>query len=87
MGVLLSVIADAVIAVSLNLTKLAHNRNQHPETGQQRKPYTRVPLWWLAMLLNAGGEVGNLVACKHMPGSWCCGCLALTHVWVCGLPP
>ena len=49
--------------VSLNVTKYAHNKNQDPANpGKQLKPYTKLPLWWLAMVLNAGGELGNLMA-------------------------
>ena len=68
-GVVLSVVADLVISVSLSVTKLAHNRNQDPVTGAQRKPYVKIPLWWLGIALNASGELGNLFAYGFAPAS------------------
>lgn len=44
-GILLSVLADAIIAVSLNIQKLAHNRNADPKTGKPVKPFVKLPLW------------------------------------------
>ena len=60
-GVALSVVADAAIAISLNVQKLAHNRNQGPD-GKPIKPYVQVPMWWAGMILNILGEAGNGLA-------------------------
>ena len=70
-GVILSVIADAIISVSLNLQKHAHNRNWDHAAGKPKRPFTRLPLWWVGMLLNVFGELGNLVAyaaATRLPG-------------------
>eukprot|EP00965_Chrysotila_dentata_P032619 1086883-Pleurochrysis_carterae.AAC.4 len=61
-GIVLSVVADAIISVSLNVTKYAHNINHDPATNKPKKPYIKLPLWWLGIILNAGGELGNLFA-------------------------
>jgi len=68
-GIILSVIADTIISVSLSVTKLAHMRNEDPETGKPVKAYIKVPLWWLGIILNAGGELGNLFAYGFAPAS------------------
>jgi drug/metabolite transporter (DMT)-like permease len=68
-GVILSVIADAIISVSLNLQKHAHNRNWDHAAGKPKRPFTRLPLWWVGMLLNVFGELGNLVAYGFAPAS------------------
>jgi hypothetical protein len=131
-GVILSIVADAIIAVSLNVQKTAHMRNkvrlctyaricwrwrrvalkigvcqqawtvsvvsvngtplvatQHcarhgcyrlrtairsfpPSQGPDGKPkkgYWRIPLWWLGLLLNMGGEIGNMLAYGFAPAS------------------
>ena len=65
----LSVIADAIISVSLNLQKHAHNRNWDHAAGKPKRPFTRLPLWWVGMLLNVFGELGNLVAYGFAPAS------------------
>jgi hypothetical protein len=44
-GIVLSALADAIIAVSLNIQKLAHNRNADPKSGKPVKPFVRLPLW------------------------------------------
>lgn len=49
--------------VSLNIQKYAHMQNtQRVARGEERLPYHKIPVWWLGMLFNAVGEVGNLVA-------------------------
>lgn len=68
-GIVLSILADAIIAVSLNIQKLAHNRNADPKTGKPVKPFVRLPLWWVGILLNGGGEVGNLLAYGFAPAA------------------
>jgi len=68
-GIVLSVVADAIISVSLNVTKYAHNINHDPATNKPKKPYIKLPLWWLGIILNAGGELGNLFAYGFAPAS------------------
>ncbi len=65
-GVALSVVADAAIAISLNVQKLAHNRNHGPD-GKPIKPYVQVPMWWAGMILNILGEAGNGLAYGFAP--------------------
>jgi len=49
--------------VSLNIQKYAHMQNtQRVARGEERLPYHKIPVWWLGMVFNAVGEVGNLVA-------------------------
>lgn len=49
--------------VSLNIQKYAHMQNtQRVARGEERLAYHKIPVWWLGMLFNAVGEVGNLVA-------------------------
>lgn len=67
-GVILSIIADAIIAVSLNVQKTAHMRNEGPD-GKPKKGYWRIPLWWIGLLLNMVGEVGNMLAYGFAPAS------------------
>ena len=67
-GVVLSVFADLIIAVSLFLQKLAHNRNVGTN-GKPVKPYTQIPMWWCGIVLNATGEIGNLIAYGFAPAS------------------
>jgi len=67
-GVVLSVVADAIIAISLNVQKVAHNRNQGSD-GKPVKAFVKLPLWWVGILLNAGGEVGNMLAYGFAPAS------------------
>jgi hypothetical protein len=33
------------------------------------KSYWRIPLWWLGLLLNMGGEIGNMIAYGFAPAS------------------
>lgn len=67
-GVALSIVADTIIAISLNVMKLAHNRNAGPD-GKPIKPFTRLRLWWVGILLNISGEVGNLLAYGYAPAA------------------
>ncbi|EOD38875.1 hypothetical protein EMIHUDRAFT_454529 [Emiliania huxleyi CCMP1516] len=67
-GVVLSVIADVIIAVSLNVQKTAHMRNEGAD-GKPVKGMLKLPLWWLGLLLNVGGELGNMLAYGFAPAS------------------
>jgi heme/copper-type cytochrome/quinol oxidase subunit 2 len=60
-GVILSVIADAFIAIAVCIQKYAHNKNQGPD-GNPVKHFIFLPVWWAGMILNIGGEVGNMVS-------------------------
>ena len=44
-------------------------RLQDPNTGKPVKAYVKLPLWWLGITLNAGGELGNLFAYGFAPAS------------------
>ena len=68
-GVILSVIADVIIAISLNTQKIAHNRNADRQTGRPSKAFIRLPLWWVGITLNALGEVGNMLAYGLAPAA------------------
>ena len=46
--------------MSLNIQKYAHIKNE--ALGAQRLPYHKIKVWWVGMVVNAIGEVGNLVA-------------------------
>lgn len=59
-GIGLAIFSNGLISVSLNVQKYAHNKNE--ALGDARKPYHHIPIWWIGMLINAVGEVGNLVA-------------------------
>ena len=61
--------AKQVVAIALSITKLSHNRNWDPVAKKPRKPYIKLPLWWLGIVLTAGGEVGNLVAYGFAPAA------------------
>ena len=67
-GAILSVIADITIAVALSIQKLAHTRNEDEE-GNPKKHFIKVPLWWIGMLMNIFGELGNLLAYGFAPAS------------------
>jgi drug/metabolite transporter (DMT)-like permease len=67
-GVGLSIAADAVVAISLGVQKLAHNRNRGPD-GEPKKHFVFIPLWWLGIIMNASGEVGNMLAYGMAPAS------------------
>ena len=58
-----------MVAVALAITKLAHNRNWDAVEKRGRKPYTKLPLWWLGITLTAGGELGNLFAYGFAPAA------------------
>jgi len=60
-GIGIALLANSFIAISLNIQKLAHNRNE-ALGPDKRIPYYKMPLWWVGMTLNGIGEVGNLVA-------------------------
>jgi multidrug transporter EmrE-like cation transporter len=84
-GISLAVGANFLVSVSLNVQKFAHNKNTqvqnqppqpHPpplaaltHACLQNLPYTKLPLWWVGMLLNALGELGNLLALGFAPAS------------------
>ena len=67
-GVILSIVADTGIAISLNVMKLAHNRNTGPD-GEPIQPFIHIPLWWLGISMNISGELGNLLAYGLAPAS------------------
>jgi drug/metabolite transporter (DMT)-like permease len=80
-GISLAVGANFLVSVSLNVQKYAHNKNaqvlsqkaiamcRESDTFAQNLPYTKLPLWWLGMVLNALGELGNLLALGFAPAS------------------
>ena len=67
-GVMLSVVADVIIAVSLGIQKHAHNSNTGDD-GEPIKPYVFLPLWWYGIVLNVSGEVGNMLAYGLAPAA------------------
>ena len=67
-GVILSIVADIIIAVSLNIQKYAQNANMD-SAGEPIKPFYTIPTWWAGMLLNIGGELGNMFAYGFAPAS------------------
>jgi len=67
-GVSLSVVADAIIAVALCIQKYAHNSNKGAD-GQPIKSFLKLPVWWLGILLNIGGELGNMLAYGLAPAA------------------
>lgn len=67
-GVAIAVGANAVIPLALNLQKYAHIHNKDEE-GKPKKPYTRIPLWWVGIILMIGGEFFNLLAYGFAPTS------------------
>ncbi len=67
-GIIMSIVADCIIAISLNVQKLAHNRNRG-EDGQPKKLYLKIPLWWAGLLLNVVGELGNMLAYGYAPAA------------------
>ncbi len=82
-GISLAVAANFLVSVSLNVQKYAHNKNTQVQSLDdacrifycesddflQNLPYTKLPLWWLGMVLNALGELGNLLALGFAPAS------------------
>ena len=58
------------------IQKYAHNLNQGPD-GKPVKHFFRLPIWWLGMIMNIGGEVGNMFAYGLPPASVvsCSGCV------------
>jgi len=58
-----------VVAIALSITKVSHNRNWDPVAKKPRQAYVKLPLWWLGILLTAGGEVGNLIAYGFAPAA------------------
>jgi len=68
-GVITSIVADALIAVSLCIQKYAHNKNKDPVTGKPILSYLKIPTWWLGILLNVGGEVGNMLSYGLAPAA------------------
>jgi drug/metabolite transporter (DMT)-like permease len=67
LGIGLAIFANALIAISLNIQKYAHVKNE--ALGDQRLPYHKIPMWWAGMVVNAVGEVGNLVAYGYAEAS------------------
>eukprot|EP00290_Baffinella_frigidus_P022656 CAMPEP_0180252882 /NCGR_PEP_ID=MMETSP0987-20121128/39288_1 /TAXON_ID=697907 /ORGANISM="non described non described, Strain CCMP2293" /LENGTH=1010 /DNA_ID=CAMNT_0022221681 /DNA_START=65 /DNA_END=3095 /DNA_ORIENTATION=+ len=50
-------------SISFQVTKLAHMRNT------ENQPFTKIPMWWLGLLLMIGGEVGNFFAYGWAPAT------------------
>ena len=67
-GVVTSIIADAFIAVALCIQKYAHNQNKGRD-GQPIKSYLKLPVWWVGILMNIGGEVGNMLSYGLAPAA------------------
>jgi drug/metabolite transporter (DMT)-like permease len=65
-GVTLSMLADVLIAASMGVRKLAHNRNSGPD-GKPLKRYTALPLFWVGAVLGTVGEFGNVLAYGMAP--------------------
>jgi len=63
------VVASAGICASVNLQKLVHVRNEDPATGQPKKHFTQIPLWWVAMVANTLSELFNLAALGFAPAT------------------
>lgn len=62
-GIGCAVMGNFCISLSFQLQRLAHKNNK------KGVPYTKLPLWWLGLLFNAGGEVGNFLAYGMAPAS------------------
>jgi uncharacterized membrane protein len=67
-GVVASVVSNVIIGVSMNVQKLAHNRNQDG-AGDPIRHFTMLPLWWAGILMNIFGELGNMLAYGYAPVS------------------
>merc|ERR1711962_628844 len=63
-GIFLSIIGDLLISVAMNVQKYAHNRLIGTDVS-----YVRSWIWWVGLLLMAGGEVGNFAAYGFAPAS------------------
>jgi drug/metabolite transporter (DMT)-like permease len=63
-GIILAFVGNLLISVSFQITKLAHNKNQHSHVS-----YLKLPLWWLSVLTMASGEVGNFLAYGYAPAT------------------
>jgi drug/metabolite transporter (DMT)-like permease len=61
--------ASVGISAALNIQKVVHVRNQDPITGEPRANFTRMPLWWVGMLLNSVSELVNLAALGFAPAT------------------
>ncbi len=62
-GIGCAVMGNFCVSLSFQLQRLAHKNNT------KGVPYTQLPLWWLGLLFNAGGEVGNFLAYGMAPAS------------------
>ena len=67
-GVAMSVVSNVIIGVSMNVQKLAHNRNKDG-AGDPIRHFTMLPLWWAGILMNIFGELGNMLAYGYAPVS------------------
>ena len=66
----LVVLASAGICLSLNLQKLVHMRNADPRNNNEpRVHFTRLPLWWVAVVGNGIFELVNLAALGFAPAT------------------
>ena len=78
-GFMLVVVASAGICVSLNLQKLVHMRNHDPVANAPRVHFTKLPLWWIAVVCNGVSELVNLAALGFAPATLVAplGCLTV----------
>uniref|UniRef100_A0A7S0P0L3 Magnesium transporter n=1 Tax=Calcidiscus leptoporus TaxID=127549 RepID=A0A7S0P0L3_9EUKA len=65
-GVMIAIGANAVIPLALNLQKYAHVQNTDQD-GKPRKPFMKIPLWWVGITLMISGEFFNLLAYGYAP--------------------
>jgi drug/metabolite transporter (DMT)-like permease len=63
-GIILAIVGNVLISLSFQITKLAHNKNQHSQIS-----YLKLPLWWVSVFTMAGGEVGNFLAYGYAPAT------------------
>ena len=68
LGVSLSIVADIIIAISLGVQKFAHNANMGAD-GEPILPFTKLPMWWMGIVLNVTGELGNMMALGMAPAA------------------
>ncbi|KAJ1470970.1 magnesium transporter NIPA-domain-containing protein [Baffinella frigidus] len=62
-GVIVAICGNLASSISFQVTKLAHMRNT------ENQPFTKIPMWWLGLLLMIGGEVGNFFAYGWAPAT------------------
>lgn len=84
----LVVFASAGICGALNLQKLVHVRNSDAVTGEPYVHFTRLPLWWVGILLNTVSELVRPAAAaraetwpSQLPSVACAG--ESRCAWIC----